>query len=152
MKKVIIGLGSALVLSTSVNAQTIQDHYKTVTKKIPNTERVCEQKTVPVYGTITHDQPNSGESIIIGSILGGILGNNIKGENNGGAAGAVIGGLLGNAHANKKRQSHDVVGYQNVNQCRNITTYTTETKDVYSHSTITFIDDDGVTRTATFRK
>ena len=65
-----------------------------------------------------------------GAIIGGIIGNNITGEKDGGAIGAIIGGMLG--HNNSTASP----GYSS--QCRNVTHYTTETKRVYSHSIVKF--------------
>ena len=60
-----------------------------------------------------------------------MLGNNIKGEKDGGAIGAIIGGMLG--HSN----SGAVGGTKTI--CEVETRYTEQSKTVYSHSTISFI-------------
>jgi len=119
MKK--LGLAIPLfLLSSSVYAETgvimgSQDHYKTIVVQNPYTVEVCTQ------GNGKSDFQN----LLEGAIVGGAIGNNIPGEKNGGAAGAIIGGLL-NTERNKGTQ------------CRTETRYTEETKEVYSHSTVTF--------------
>jgi len=66
-----------------------------------------------------------------GAIIGGILGNNIKGEKDGGAIGAIIGGMLGHSNSNASGGTKRV--------CQVETRYSEESRRVYSHSTISFI-------------
>jgi len=119
MKKLVLAI-PLFLLSSSVYAETgmimgSQDHYKTIVVQNPYTVEVCTQ------GNGKSDFQN----LLEGAIVGGAIGNNIPGEKNGGAAGAIIGGLL-NTERNKGTQ------------CRTETRYTEETKEVYSHSTVTF--------------
>lgn len=102
-------------------ASDVEDVFKTETVRIPHTQQVCED----VY----HGGDKSGD-MLRGAIIGGIIGNNIKGEKDGGAIGAIIGGMLGHNNSNVQP------GYST--QCRNVTNYTTETRRVYSHSIVTF--------------
>lgn len=96
-------------------AQTVQDHYKNVIIKKPYSVQVCTQ------GNGKSDLTN----LLEGAIIGGAIGNNIPGEDGGGAMGAIIGGLL-NSENNKGQQ------------CRTETRYDEEYQNVYSHSTVTF--------------
>ena len=107
---------------TPAVASDVRDVFKTQTVQIPHTQRVC------------NDVYNGGDrtgDTLKGAIIGGIIGNNIKGEKDGGAIGAIIGGMLG--HSNSDASPNVIT------QCRNITNYTTETREVYSHSIISFI-------------
>ena len=113
-------LASAIVSFTMAGidfaqAQTVQDHYKNVIVQKPYTVQVCTQ--------------GNGKShlsnLLEGAIIGGAIGNNIPGEDGGGAMGAIIGGLL-NSENNKGQQ------------CRTETRYDEEYQSVYSHSTVTF--------------
>ena len=96
-------------------AQTVQDHYKNIIIKKPYSVQVCTQ------GNGKSDLTN----LLEGAIIGGAIGNNIPGEDGGGAMGAIIGGLL-NSENNKGQQ------------CRTETRYDEEYQSVYSHSTVTF--------------
>ena len=96
-------------------AQTVQDHYKNVIIKKPYSVQVCTE------GNGKSDLTN----LLEGAIIGGAIGNNIPGEDGGGAMGAIIGGLL-NSENNKGQQ------------CRTETRYDEEYQSVYSHSTVTF--------------
>ena len=113
-------LASAIVSFTMAGnglaqAQTVQDHYKNIIIKKPYSVQVCTQ------GNGKSDLSN----LLEGAIIGGAIGNNIPGEDGGGAMGAIIGGLL-NSENNKGQQ------------CRTETRYDEEYESVYSHSTVTF--------------
>ena len=113
-------LASAIVSFTMAGidfaqAQTVQDHYKNIIIKKPYSVQVCTQ------GNGKSDLTN----LLEGAIIGGAIGNNIPGENGGGAMGAIIGGLL-NSENNKGQQ------------CRTETRYDEEYQSGYSHSTVTF--------------
>ena len=118
-----IGAIAFTFIANSVKADTqVQDHYKNIIYKTPSQVEVC------------YDRQVSGEKTgdaIKGAIIGGILGNNIKGEKDGGAIGAIIGGMLG--HSN----SGAIGGTKRV--CQVETRYSEESKRVYSHSTISFV-------------
>jgi|TARA_B100000073_G_C23545533_1_gene497946 uncharacterized protein YcfJ len=108
-------LGLILLSSTAI-AETTQDHYKNIIIKKPYTVEVCTQ------GNGKSDLDN----FLTGAIVGGAIGNNIPGENNGGALGAILGGAI-NAERNKSPQ------------CKTETRYEEEQQTVYSHSTVTFM-------------
>ena len=118
-----IGAIAFTFIANSVKADTtVQDHYKNIIYKIPSQVEVCYDRNVS--GDKTGDA-------LKGAIIGGILGNNIKGEKDGGAIGAIIGGMLG--HSN----SGAIGGTKRV--CQVETRYSEESKRVYSHSTISFV-------------
>ena len=127
----------------TTNAQvngTVTDHYKNVIVKSPYQTEVC-----------TQGSGNSGSQILGqnfdlgGAIIGGIIGNNVtKNLPDGGTAGAIIGGLIGG-------QNNQIESQGGVS-CRVVTQYQNETREVYSHSTMTFTDDSGKTYTVRFRK
>lgn len=113
---------------TPALAYQFQDHYKTVINQTPHTVEVC-----------TKGNGNSEiENFITGAIIGGVIGNNIKGEQNGGAIGSMLGGIV-NTERNKG------------NKCRTETRYTEQQQTVYSHTTVTF-DYEGKQYTLNFRK
>ncbi len=109
-------------MSTSANAETVTDHYKSVIEQTPYRVEVC--RDVSVSGDKTGDT-------LKGAIIGGIIGNNVGNIENGGAAGALIGGILG--HNNSKATG----GTQRV--CNIETRYEETQREVYSHSIVTFM-------------
>jgi len=117
MRKLILAIMAIAVCSPAI-AETTQDHYKQVIVQKPYTVQVCTE------GNGKSDITN----LLEGAIIGGAIGNNIPGENGGGAMGAIIGGLL-NSENNKGQQ------------CRTETRYDEEYQNVYSHSTVTFYHD-----------
>jgi len=135
MKQTLKSLGLLALLSACSPAfadeSKVQDFYKTVTKTIPHTTTECSIVDVPIYG----NNDKTGD-IIGGAIIGGIIGNNVIKGDGAGAAGAVIGGLLGNNHGDRKNQN--IIGYRQQQVCKDMINYSTETKEVYSHSVITF--------------
>ena len=113
----------------------IQDHVKTVIKRVPQTWEVCSEVDVP--GDKTADT-------LLGAIIGGAIGQNItKDLPDGATAGAIIGGILGNQNSqtiNGKRM-----------KCTKNTRYEDTMERLYSHSTITF-NYKGKTYTLRFNK
>ena len=121
MKKLIM---IGLLVSTPAFAEDaiVNDHSKTVIEQKPYKVEVC--KDVPVSGDKTKDT-------LIGAIIGGAIGNNVnKNVENGGAVGALLGGIIAN-------QNSDATG-GTTRQCSIETRYQEESKQVYSHSTVTF--------------
>ena len=118
-----IGAIAFTFIANSVKADTqVQDHYKNIIYKTPSQVEVCYDRNVS--GDKTGDA-------LKGAIIGGILGNNIKGEKDGGAIGAIIGGMLGHSNSNASGGTKRV--------CQVETRYSEESRRVYSHSTISFI-------------
>ena len=120
--------------ATQPHAAVVQDHYKDIISQKPYTVEVCRDRVVS--GDKTGDA-------LTGAIIGGILGNNIKGEKDGGAIGAIIGGMLGHSNSGA---SGNVKTY-----CSNQTRYKEESRTVYSHSSITF-NYEGKVYTVNFKK
>lgn len=110
---------------------TVKDHFRTVTRNVPVTERVCQTVEVPVYG----NTGGSTADTIVGAIIGGAIGNQFGGGS-GKDAMTVLGAIAGADVAN--RNSQGVVGYRLEEQCQNVTSYTSTQEQVYSHSTITW--------------
>ncbi len=134
MKKILLATALLVVSTGSAMAQTVQDHYKLVINQVPYQVEVCRQ--------VTTSGDRTGDAIK-GALLGGLLGNNIKGENNGGAIGAVLGGMVG--HANSKATGGTST------QCSVETRYKEESREMYSHSTVSFTDN-GKSYTVRFQK
>lgn len=135
MKKILL---ASMFLATPAMADsamgTVTDHYKTVIDRSPYNVEVCYDRQVS--GDKTGDA-------LKGAIIGGIIGNNVGDVKDGGAIGAVIGGILG--HNNSKATG----GTQRT--CRMETRYNETTREVYSHSTITFYTN-GRNYSLTFQK
>ena len=132
-------------MSTSAVAETVQDHYKTITNRVPYTEQVCNWVDVPIYG---QSSGNAGEGALLGMILGGVTGKVLGGNDKGAAAGAVIGGIIG---ADKSQSKKGIIGYKQERRCTDYTRYNEQQQQVYSHSTVTF-NSDGKTYTLSFKK
>lgn len=108
-------------LADSVNGQ-VTDHYKTVIQQTPYSVEIC--RDVTVSGDKTGDA-------LTGAIIGGIIGNNVtKNVDNGAAVGALLGGIIG--HKNSKATGGTRT------QCQTETRYEEVSKEVYSHSIMTF--------------
>jgi hypothetical protein len=119
----IVATGIAIsVMTNGAYAETTQDHYKEVIAQHPYTVEVCTQGSGATNGK------SDITNFLEGAIVGGALGNNIKGENNGGAIGAFLGGVL-NTERNKGSAG---------TQCRTETRYNETRQTIYSHSTVTF--------------
>ena len=137
MKITIIGtvLATTLLATTAFAGDaTVEDKYKTIEKKVPHTENICNTVDIPIYGNVGGGA--SGTDVLGGMIIGGLLGKGITGKDNGAAAGAVLGGIF---QADKKQnKQNQIVGYRQQQQCYQNTTYTIERNTVYSHSIVTF--------------
>lgn len=124
-------------LADNVNA-IVKDHYKEMTRQIPNTERICTTVEVPIYGTV-QGQASTGDALA-GAIIGGVIGNQI-GNGSGRDAATVLGAIVGADVANKRGSQQQVItGYRQEQRCKNQTTYTSQTENIYSHSTISWYE------------
>lgn len=94
----------------------VKDHYKIVIDRQPYTVEICEKG---------NQSGASAGDLLSGAIIGGAIGNNIKGEENGGA----IGALLGTIFANEKAKE---------NKCFVETRYDETRREVYDYSSFTF--------------
>ena len=128
MKKIILATLASLVVCSPAVAEVVQDHFKTVVVQNPYTVEVCTNG----------NNKSEIQNFLEGAIVGGAIGNNIPGEENGGALGAFLGGVL-NTERNKGPQ------------CRTETRYEEEQRTIYSHSTVTFTHE-GKTYTLRFSK
>ena len=136
MKKLLVASVITMFSITPALAETVQDHYKTVTKRVPYTETVCNLVDVPIYG-----QSGGGASagdVLGGMIIGGLLGKGVTNKDDGAAVGAVIGGMIA---ADKKQGQENIIGYRQENRCSDYTRYNEVSESVYSHSTVTFYSD-----------
>jgi len=128
------------VFAESVRA-TVKDHYKTVIEQEPYSVEVCRDVTVNQGGG------TNTEGAIIGGIIGGVIGNQFGGGSGKEAAtgvGALTGAIIG---GNSNRQSSATTQ----RQCSVETRYEERERTVYSHSTITFVEN-GSQRTLRFEK
>lgn len=152
---VLVSIG-CLVSSQAFAKDNVQDIFRTVTRNIPHTEQVCTTSQVPVYGeTQSTDNGSSILGTIIGGVAGGLVGSTIgkgKGNTLATAGGAVTGAIIGNSVTSSNSSNNgQVIGYRNVTNCNDKTTYTTVTEKVYSHSEITFYYN-GRQQTLTFQR
>jgi len=128
----------------------VYDHTKRVIQSIPVTKVVCEDIKIPIYEEV-YTQGDAAGSALLGMIIGGIAGKSITGEDDGAAAGAIIGGIIGADQGAKERIEQRVIGFEIVEQCKELTTYSRGETEVYSHSTIRFYLD-GKRYVLTFEK
>jgi outer membrane lipoprotein SlyB len=110
--------------ATSAFAETVTDHYKTIIDQKPYTVEVC--KTVQVGGG------NNTEGAIVGGLIGGLIGNQF-GKGDGKEAATGVGAIIGAIQGGK---SNGPVRTQQ--QCQYETRYEESTREVYSHSIVTF--------------
>jgi uncharacterized protein YcfJ len=126
MNKLIVA-GVVTLMSTSAMAETITDHFKSVIEQTPYRVEVC--KDVVIQG-----KTDQG-SAIIGGLIGGLIGNQV-GKGGGKAAatgiGAMTGAIIGSSN-NKTTPS------TTQRQCQIETRYEETQREVYSHSTVTFM-------------
>ena len=125
IRKTLITIGVCLCAVSSAYAQEpiVQDHTKTIIKRVPFNYEVCSEVDVPADKT---------KDTILGAIIGGAIGQNItKDLPDGATAGAIIGGMLGHQNSDANGVTRRV--------CREETRYTESQERVYSHSTISFL-------------
>ena len=123
MMKAIVLAAVAATISTSAfahgSAAVVKDHHKIVIDSVPHSVEVCRDVMV--------EEKTPGFDLG-GALIGGIIGNNIKGEDGGGAAGALLGGLIAGGETETRIER----------RCSIETRYTETERSVYSHSTVTF--------------
>ena len=145
MKQLLMTAGVVALTSTTAMAETpknvrVFDHVKTITQQVPTTERQCFRNKKPVYSTYKR-QGDAAGGALAGMIIGGILGKGVTGDDGGAAAGAIVGGLIGADKGSKPRTEREIIGYEYVETCENVTLYYDKKTEVYSHSTIRFFID-----------
>ena len=136
-KKTIITT-TLLVLATPAFSETVRDHYKTVIEQAPYSVEVC--KDVRIQG-----QASTGDTLF-GALIGGAIGNQFGGGKGKDAA-TILGAIVGADVANKNGKKPG--GTQR--QCQIETRYEETQREVYSHSTVTFVSD-GQQYTVKFQK
>ena len=109
----------------------ITDHYKTIIKQEPYVVEVCKDVKVPYGSKNEFDK----EGAIIGGIIGGVVGNQF-GKGSGKEAATGVGAIAGAIIGGNKDKSPQ--GYTVEQSCTKETRYKETSKEVYSHSTITF--------------
>ena len=108
---------SAYAFSQTVTVTSdIKDHFKIVIDRQPYRVEICEKG---------NRSGASAGDLLSGAIIGGAIGNNIKGEENGGAIGALIGTIFANEKAKQDK-------------CVVETRYNETRREVYDYSTFSF--------------
>jgi len=143
MKRTLLTTIAATMLSSGAYAADVEDIFVTETVKVPKVVQTCNIVEEPIYHT---RRPTTSETLG-GAIVGGVIGNQFGGGS-GKDALTVLGALIG---ADSVSDKTNVVGYTQVEKCRDVILYTKEKKEVYSHSVVTFTEN-GVTRTVKFKK
>ena len=133
----------AMIGSMSFAASASADEYATITHVNPNYQNVsvpkyrtdCRVNQVPIYGSVKNGQASTGDTIL-GAIIGGAVGNQFGGGKGNDAA-TILGAIVGADIANKNGKKPG--GTQR--QCQVETRYEETQREVYSHSTVTFVSD-----------
>lgn len=141
MKKLLITASVMLATATSASAETVRDHFKTVIEQSPYRVEVCKDVRVPQKGA------TDTEGAILGGILGGVIGNQF-GKGSGKEAATGIGALTGAIIGGQNKGPRN---YTTQRQCQIETRYEEVKREVYSHSTVTFVVD-GKKYTLKFQK
>lgn len=137
--------GVLAMFATNASAETVTDHFKTITDRTPYVETVCNWVDVPIYG---NSGGASAGDVLGGMIIGGLIGKGVTNKDNGAAAGAVIGGMIA---ADKAQKKDSIIGYRQERQCKDYTRYSEQQREVYSHSTVQFYAD-GIEYVLRFKK
>ena len=124
----LIVAGIVALFATNASAETVQDHYKTIIEQNPYRVEVC--KDVRIQG-----QASTGDTLF-GALIGGAIGNQFGGGKGKDAA-TILGAIVGADVANKNGKKPG--GTQR--QCQIETRYEETQREVYSHSTVTFVSD-----------
>lgn len=128
MKTLLITTLALGLTTTTAFAETVTDHYKTVINQTPYTVEVC--KDVQLRGGAS-----TGDALF-GALIGGAIGNQF-GKGDGNKAATVLGAIVGADVANKRGNKPS--GTQR--QCQTETRYEEQSREVYSHSIVTFNTD-----------
>ena len=136
MKKLLATVAMVCFASTAS-----ANEFATITKITPNYQNVsvpqyrtdCKIVEVPIYGG--RKQASTADAFV-GAIIGGAIGNQFGGGKGKDAA-TVLGAIVGADIANKNGKKPG--GTQR--QCQVETRYEETQREVYSHSTVTFVSD-----------
>ena len=134
----LIVAGIVALFATNANAETVKDHYKTIIEQNPYRVEVC--KDVRIQG-----QASTGDTLF-GALIGGAIGNQFGGGKGKDAA-TILGAIVGADVANKNGKKPG----STQRQCQVETRYEETQREVYSHSTVTFVSD-GRQYTVKFQK
>jgi len=152
MNKLLITLTLAALSGHTYAEQAIigdvEDIYVEETISVPSS-RMCYDVPVPIYERRRSENASGGA--LLGMIVGGLLGKGITNDDGGAAAGAVIGGMYG-ADRGANRTHDVIVDYTYEKRCDGPQTYTQRKIQTYSHSIMTYTDENGIERTVKFRK
>jgi|TARA_B110000977_G_scaffold156306_1_gene198927 uncharacterized protein YcfJ len=134
MKYLLATISLLAVTATPALADTskanIKDHYKVVIEQTPYNVEVCKDVRLQKSGTNT-------EGAIIGGIIGGLLGNQF-GKGNGKNAATGVGAITGAIIGGKQKPNQ---GGNTERRCTVETRYKELSREVYSHSTVTFLSE-----------
>jgi|DEB0MinimDraft_6_1074348.scaffolds.fasta_scaffold05055_7 uncharacterized protein YcfJ len=134
-----VGFTSSLAFAESYTVQGVvtssTPKYKLV--NIQNPVNTCEMVQVPIYGTAEQEGGDIIGSLIIGSLIGGAIGNNVSDADGAGAAGAVLGGIIGANEATKKKSTNNnIIGYREQEKCK--TTWINSQEEHLSHYSVEY--------------
>ena len=115
--------------------------YEDVIISEPTKVKKCHFIEVPVYSN-TPALPPSGEEVVTGMLLGGLVGKAVTGNDKVALGGAVIGGAI---TATPRKGKRILLGHTKKETCSIKNTFKWVTKKEYSHSLIKYITSDGST-------
>lgn len=137
-----LGLLASLLLSTAAHADqvnaTIEHHYRNIVETTQEMRTQCETVQVPVYGPAPRQFDAGGA--VMGGLIGGLLGNQVgdgSGKEAATGVGAIAGAIIGGGGAGQTQQ---ITGYRQERQCSEVAMPVSLERRVYSHSSITFVD------------
>lgn len=132
-----------------VNGGTVQHYYRNEVVSDQTPYQRCETQQTPIYQTV-QGKDDMG-AVVGGALIGGVVGKVVTDNKGGTALGAILGGALANESQKKRNTTTEIVGYDSKQVCSTAYKTTTSTREVYSHSTITFMMD-GMQITAEFTR
>ena len=132
-----------------VNGGTVQHFYRNEVISDQTPYQRCETQQTPIYQTV-QGKDDMG-AVVGGALIGSVVGKVVTDNKGGTALGAILGGALANESQKKRNTTTQIVGYDNKQVCSTAYKTTTSTREVYSHSTITFMMD-GMQITAEFTR
>ena len=117
MKKLILASSFLTVLlSTSGCVISMDDDLFADARVLTKTEE-CSMVQVPIYGVV--DRPASSTEIAAGTVVGGVIGNQV-GKGNGRKAMTVLGAIVGGSAGAQRKRERVITGYEEKRQCRTV--------------------------------